>query len=64
MAYGITLATLQVMEMLRRRRGLTWPSTVKKIKKECLKQGSKVALESLPSVAVDLTGVSAAGQLP
>ena len=35
------------------------PSTVKKIKKECLKQGSKVTVECLPSADRDLTGVSA-----
>ena len=42
----------------------TWPSTVKKIKKECLRQGSEVTVECPLSVAGDLTGASAPGQLP
>ena len=42
----------------------TWPSTVEKIKKECLKQGPKSTVECLSSIAGGLIDASAPGQLP
>ena len=42
----------------------TWPSTLEKMKKECLKHGPKATVECLSSVAGGVIGASAPGQLP
>ena len=42
----------------------TWPSTLDKIKSECLKQGPKATVECLSFAAGGVIGASAPGQLP
>ena len=42
----------------------TWPSTLDKIKSECLKQGPKATVKCLSFAAGGVIGISAPGQLP